>query len=72
MANDVNDFTRSMGIATSGLRAQAGRMRARYRDHQAQCERNCKDGTRKAFMRCPKLVRRHGCPLNIGVQDFRK
>src|ERR1035438_2947280 len=27
MANDVNDFVRSMGIATSGLRAQAGRMR---------------------------------------------
>jgi flagellar basal-body rod protein FlgC len=27
MANDGNDFTRSMGIATSGLRAQAGRMR---------------------------------------------
>jgi flagellar basal-body rod protein FlgC len=27
MANDVSDFTRSMGIATSGLRAQAGRMR---------------------------------------------
>jgi flagellar basal-body rod protein FlgC len=25
--NDVSDFTRSMGIATSGLRAQAGRMR---------------------------------------------
>src|ERR1700760_816360 len=29
MADDnVSDFTRSMGIATSGLRAQAGRMRA--------------------------------------------
>src|SRR5205085_7838150 len=27
MANDEGDFTRSMGIATSGLRAQAGRMR---------------------------------------------
>jgi flagellar basal-body rod protein FlgC len=27
MANDSNDFARSMGIATSGLRAQAGRMR---------------------------------------------
>lgn len=27
MANDANDFVRSMGIATSGLRAQAGRMR---------------------------------------------
>jgi flagellar basal-body rod protein FlgC len=27
MANDANDFGRSMGIATSGLRAQAGRMR---------------------------------------------
>lgn len=27
MANDGNDFMRSMGIATSGLRAQAGRMR---------------------------------------------
>jgi flagellar basal-body rod protein FlgC len=27
MAEDVSDFTRSMGIATSGLRAQAGRMR---------------------------------------------
>jgi len=27
MANDASDFTRSMGIATSGLRAQAGRMR---------------------------------------------
>ena len=27
MANDTNDFARSMGIATSGLRAQAGRMR---------------------------------------------
>ena len=27
MANDVSDFARSMGIATSGLRAQAGRMR---------------------------------------------
>jgi flagellar basal-body rod protein FlgC len=27
MANDSNDFMRSMGIATSGLRAQAGRMR---------------------------------------------
>jgi len=27
MASDVNDFARSMGIATSGLRAQAGRMR---------------------------------------------
>ena len=27
MANDGNDFGRSMGIATSGLRAQAGRMR---------------------------------------------
>ena len=27
MAADVNDFARSMGIATSGLRAQAGRMR---------------------------------------------
>ena len=27
MANDSNDFVRSMGIATSGLRAQAGRMR---------------------------------------------
>jgi len=27
MASDVNDFVRSMGIATSGLRAQAGRMR---------------------------------------------
>src|ERR1700759_5855573 len=25
--NDVNDFARSMGIATAGLRAQAGRMR---------------------------------------------
>jgi len=25
--NDISDFTRSMGIATSGLRAQAGRMR---------------------------------------------
>ena len=24
---DINDFARSMGIATSGLRAQAGRMR---------------------------------------------
>ena len=27
MASDANDFVRSMGIATSGLRAQAGRMR---------------------------------------------
>src|SRR5487761_877123 len=27
MASDGNDFARSMGIATSGLRAQAGRMR---------------------------------------------
>ena len=27
MSNDINDFARSMGIATSGLRAQAGRMR---------------------------------------------
>jgi flagellar basal-body rod protein FlgC len=27
MTNDANDFARSMGIATSGLRAQAGRMR---------------------------------------------
>src|SRR3954447_16354528 len=27
MADDVGDFARSMGIATSGLRAQAGRMR---------------------------------------------
>ena len=27
MADDVSDFSRSMGIATSGLRAQAGRMR---------------------------------------------
>jgi flagellar basal-body rod protein FlgC len=27
MAEDGNDFARSMGIATSGLRAQAGRMR---------------------------------------------
>jgi flagellar basal-body rod protein FlgC len=27
MADDANDFSRSMGIATSGLRAQAGRMR---------------------------------------------
>jgi len=27
MADDGSDFTRSMGIATSGLRAQAGRMR---------------------------------------------
>jgi flagellar basal-body rod protein FlgC len=26
-ADDISDFTRSMGIATSGLRAQAGRMR---------------------------------------------
>ena len=27
MASDGSDFTRSMGIATSGLRAQSGRMR---------------------------------------------
>ncbi len=27
MADDLSDFVRSMGIATSGLRAQAGRMR---------------------------------------------
>src|SRR3978361_529111 len=27
MADDGGDFVRSMGIATSGLRAQAGRMR---------------------------------------------
>jgi len=27
MASDANDFVRSMGIATSALRAQAGRMR---------------------------------------------
>ena len=27
MANDTGDFGRSMGIATSGLRAQAGRIR---------------------------------------------
>src|SRR5512140_1307952 len=27
MTSDSNDFARSMGIATSGLRAQAGRMR---------------------------------------------
>jgi flagellar basal-body rod protein FlgC len=27
MANDANDFARSMGIATSALRAQSGRMR---------------------------------------------
>jgi flagellar basal-body rod protein FlgC len=27
MANDANDFVRSMGIATSALRAQSGRMR---------------------------------------------
>ena len=27
MANDAGDFARSMSIATSGLRAQAGRMR---------------------------------------------
>src|SRR4029453_14242021 len=27
MASDGGDFARSMGIATSGLRAQAGRMR---------------------------------------------
>jgi flagellar basal-body rod protein FlgC len=27
MADNINDFARSMGIATSGLRAQAGRMR---------------------------------------------
>jgi flagellar basal-body rod protein FlgC len=27
MANDTGDLARSMGIATSGLRAQAGRMR---------------------------------------------
>src|SRR4026208_2220631 len=27
MANDSSDFARSMSIATSGLRAQAGRMR---------------------------------------------
>ncbi|WGR91384.1 flagellar basal body rod protein FlgC [Bradyrhizobium sp. ISRA443] len=27
MANEISDFARSMSIATSGLRAQAGRMR---------------------------------------------
>jgi len=27
MSSDANDFVRSMGISTSGLRAQAGRMR---------------------------------------------
>ncbi len=27
MSSDANDFARSMGIATSGLRAQSGRMR---------------------------------------------
>ena len=27
MADDIGDFARSMGISTSGLRAQAGRMR---------------------------------------------
>jgi flagellar basal-body rod protein FlgC len=27
MAEDIGDFARSMGISTSGLRAQAGRMR---------------------------------------------
>jgi flagellar basal-body rod protein FlgC len=27
MADDISDFARSMGIATSGLKAQAGRMR---------------------------------------------
>ena len=27
MADEISDFTRSMGIATSGMRAQAGRMR---------------------------------------------
>ena len=27
MSSDANDFTRSMGIATSALRAQSGRMR---------------------------------------------
>jgi flagellar basal-body rod protein FlgC len=27
MVDNINDFARSMGIATSGLRAQAGRMR---------------------------------------------
>jgi flagellar basal-body rod protein FlgC len=27
MADDSGDFARSMGIATSGLRAQGGRMR---------------------------------------------
>ena len=27
MADDASDFARSMSIATSGLRAQAGRMR---------------------------------------------
>jgi flagellar basal-body rod protein FlgC len=27
MADEISDFTRSMGIATSGLRAQSGRMR---------------------------------------------
>ena len=27
MADDVSDFSSSMGIATSGLRVQAGRMR---------------------------------------------
>jgi flagellar basal-body rod protein FlgC len=27
MADDIGDFSRSMGISTSGLRAQAGRMR---------------------------------------------
>ena len=27
MASDANDFLRTMGVATSGLRAQAGRMR---------------------------------------------
>jgi hypothetical protein len=47
--------------------AQTGSMRASGRETQSYG-----DGKRGASARCSKFVRRHGCPLNIGIQDFRK
>ncbi len=48
MASDANDFVRSMGIATSGLRAQAGRMRV-ISENIANAEFDRVDGGRRSL-----------------------
>ena len=72
MADDGSDFARSMGIATSGLRAQAGRMRV-ISENIANADSTAQGaGGRCRGIRIGDIFRDHPHPPRLRAQARRR